>query len=35
MEKLKYLVFCPSIDLFDVKNFKKNLTDGNLIRKCM
>ena len=23
------------IDLFDVKDFKRNLTDGNLIRKCL
>ena len=33
--ELKYLAFCSSIDLFDVKNFKRNLTDGNLIRKCV
>ena len=33
--ELKYLPFCSSTDLFgarDVK-FKRNLTDGNLIRK--
>ena len=35
MEKLKYLVFCPGIDLLDVKNLKRNLADGNLIRKCV
>ena len=27
-------LFCSSIDLFDIKDFEKNLTDGNLIRKC-
>ena len=31
----KYLLFCSSIDLFDVKNLKRNLTDGTLIRKCV
>ena len=31
--ELKYLHFCSSIDMFDVKDFKRNLTDGNLIRK--
>ena len=31
--ELKYLLFCSSIDLFDVKDFKPNLTDGNVIRK--
>ena len=33
--EFKYLLFCSSIDLFDVKiyRFQKNLTDGNLIRK--
>ena len=30
-----YLHFCSSIDLFDVKDFKRNLTDGHLIRKCV
>ena len=30
--ELKYLVFCSSIDLFHVK---RNLTDGELIRKCV
>ena len=29
------LLFCSSIDLFDFKDFKKKLTDGNLIRKCV
>ena len=33
--EFKYLLFCSNIDLFDVKNFKRNLTDGNLIRKCV
>ena len=33
--KFKYLLFCSSIDLFDVKDFNRNLTDGNLIRKCV
>ena len=26
--EFKYLLFCLSIDLFDVKRFKRNLTDG-------
>ena len=30
-----YLLFCSSIDLIEVKDFKRNLTDGNLIRKCV
>ena len=29
----KYLLFCFSIDLFDVKGLKRN--NGNLIRKCV
>ena len=33
--EFKYLLFCWSIDLFHVKDFKRNLTDGNLIRKCV
>ena len=33
--ELKYLLFCSSINLFDIKNFKRNLIDGNLIRKCV
>ena len=33
--EFKYLLFCSSIDLFDVKDFKRNLTDGNLMRKCV
>ena len=33
--ELKYLLFCSSIDFLDVKDFQKNLTDGNLIRKCV
>ena len=31
--EFKYLLFWLSIDLFHVKDFKRNLTDGNLIRK--
>ena len=33
--EFKYLLFCSSIDLLDVKDFKRNLTEGNLIRKCV
>ena len=33
--EFKYLLFCLSINLFDVKDLKRNLTDGNLIRKCL
>ena len=33
--EFKYLLFCLSIDLLDVKNFKRNLANGNLIRKCV
>ena len=33
--EFKYLLFYSSIDLFDLKGFKRNLTDGNLIRKCV
>ena len=34
--ELKYLLsFCSSTDLLDVNDFKRNLTDGNLIRKCV
>ena len=33
--EFKHLLFCWSIDLFRVKDFKRNLTDGNLIRKCV
>ena len=32
---LKYLLFCSSIDWFDVKDFKRNLADDNLISKCV
>ena len=28
--EFKYLLFCASIDLLDVKDFKRNLEDGNL-----
>ena len=31
--ELKYLAFSSSIDLFDVKDLKRNLTDGNFDRK--
>ena len=31
--EFKYLLFCSSIDLLDVKEFKRNLTDRNLIRE--
>ena len=33
--EFKYFLLCSSIDLFDVKDFKRNLTDGNLIKKCV
>ena len=33
--ELKYLLFCLSTDLFGIKDRKRNLTDGNLIRKCV
>ena len=33
--ELKYLLFCSSVDLFDVKDFKRNYADGNLIIKCV
>ena len=32
MMEFKYLL-SSQVDLFDVKDFKRNLTDGNLIRK--
>ena len=31
--EFKHLLSFSSIDLFDVKDFKRDLTDGNLIRK--
>ena len=31
--EFKYLLVCSSIDLLDVKDFKRNLTDRNLITK--
>ena len=35
-EKGKYTqIFWLSIDLLHVKDFKRNLTDGNLIKKCV
>ena len=35
--ELKYSPFCSSTDLFDARDvkFKRNLTDGNLIRKSV
>ena len=30
LTEFKYLLFCASIDLLDVKDFKRNLEDGNL-----
>ena len=33
--ELKHLLFCSSVDLFHVRDFKRSLTDGNLIRKCV
>ena len=30
-----FFFFCSSINLFDVKDFKRNFKDGNLIRKCV
>ena len=33
--EFKYLLFCSSVDWFDVKDSKRNLTDGNLIKKCV
>ena len=33
--EFKCILFCSSIDLFDVKDLKRNLTDDNLIRKCI
>ena len=30
-----FQIFCLSIDLFDVKDLKRNLADVNLIRKCV
>ena len=30
---VQIFTFFSSIDLFDIKDFKRNLTDGNLIRK--
>ena len=32
-DRVQIFTFFSSIDLFDVKDFKRNLTDGNLIRK--
>ena len=31
--EFKYILFCSSIDLIDVKDFKRNLTDDYLIKK--
>ena len=33
--KFKYLLVCSSIDLIDVKDFKRIQTDGYLIKKCV
>ena len=33
--EFNYLLFSSSIDLFHVKDFKRNLADGNFIRKCI
>ena len=32
-DRVQIFTFFSSINLFDVKDFKRNLTDGNLIRK--
>ena len=32
-DRVQIFTFFSSIDLFDVKDFQINLTDGNLIRK--
>ena len=34
-DRVQIFTFFSSIDLFDVKDFKRNLTDGNLIRKSI
>ena len=34
-DEVQISTFFSSIDLFDVKDFKRNLTDGNLIRKSI
>ena len=33
--EFKYLLVCSTIDLFDVKDFKRIVTNVNLIRKCI
>ena len=33
--EFKYLLFCSIINLFDIEDFKRNLVDDNLIRKCV
>ena len=33
--EFKDLLFRSSIDLFDVKDLKRNLADGNVVRKCV
>ena len=33
LDRVQMFTFFSSIDLFDVKDLKINLTDGNLIRK--
>ena len=32
-DRVRIFTFFLSIDLFDVKDFERNFTDGNLIRK--
>ena len=32
-DRVQIFTFFSSINLFEVKDFKRNLTDGNLIRK--
>ena len=32
-DRVQIFTFFSSIDFFDVKDFRRNLTDGNLIRK--
>ena len=33
--EFKYFFICLSIELIDIKDIKRNLSDGNLIRKCV
>ena len=34
-DRVQIFTFLSSVDLFDVKDFKRNLTDVNLIRKSI